>query len=623
MTKTSSTVGQARSSGSGHSRSEHGGDDERSFAEIRRIVSDVLRILSLHPWAFFVPFCVVSSAAFIISLYSPRTYTASTSFERRNDPVAATLNVSSGAAAFSHFRSTMVQDLTSVKCMGEVVENLGMADHLERDAEGDLTPASLRRRDSLARALGGRLKITTSAPSDLLETVHVTYTGPDKDIGGRLVDEAKRTYIRRTQEWIREWLVDQREYFSREYLAAKQELASARKADTLLRLENPFVDPTDPGAINVKVSQLENERRELLLRRREHEADLLAQQQVVASLEVPLTPMESDDMVVEEGPPVTLSPQLARLTEDIRKVTSEIDRLRSERGMTLQHPQVAELMKDRKRLVDELEAHPVSGPRHVVANVPISTSPSPAVRVPNIAQPWQIDLRTAKVRERALKAKLKELDRTFEANTALAERLRSAKQNVFKKQEEFAEAQDRVAKARTDFRRNEQKLAEIEPAIKLIDQNRLVHFAASAPARGGSLPILPKARSILLLSILIGVAAGIVIVVLAEIMDHVYRTSGQVARSLGLPILEAIDEIVTANDRRRLLVHRMVVGPTALGIGLIITGLTGAMAYLSLTRPTTYEKLRKIPEAAVEFFAGDVQTGTDVNVPPKLINDVS
>ncbi len=193
MSTVSSTLGHSRSSGSPHARPDQSGEDDRSFAEIRRILGDVFRVLSLHPWAFFVPFCLVSSAAFIISLYSPRTYTASTSFERRNDPVAATLNISSGAAAFSHFRSTMVQDLTSVKCMGEVVENLGMTDDFDRDESGQLTPEALRRRNGVARSLGSRIKITTTSPSDLLERVHFTYTGADANIGGRLVDEARRT----------------------------------------------------------------------------------------------------------------------------------------------------------------------------------------------------------------------------------------------------------------------------------------------------------------------------------------------------------------------------------------------------------------------------------------------
>ena len=133
------------------------------------------------------------------------------------------------------------------------------------------------------------------------------------------------------------------------------------------------------------------------------------------------------------------------------------------------------------------------------------------------------------------------------------------------------------------------------------------------------MPIAPKAKNIILLSILLGVAAGVVFVILAEVMDHVYRSSGQVARSLGLPILDAIDEIVTAQDRRRILVHRMVVTPIVIGAGLALTTLTGSMAYLSLRQPTAYEKLRRIPEAALEFFAQDVRTDdsqepTDISI---------
>ena len=61
-------------------------------------------------------------------------------------------------------------------------------------------------------------------------------------------------------------------------------------------------------------------------------------------------------------------------------------------------------------------------------------------------------------------------------------------------------------------------------------------------------------------------------------------------------------------DRRRLLVKRAVVGPLAIVCCLGLTGLTGFMAYLSVKQPWTYQKIRNIPQAALELFVDPAAT---------------
>lgn len=217
QSKHSQKTGQYPRKGSGMlGRAESGGEDDRPFAEIRRTLHDALRLLSLHRWVFFVPFCIVSCAAFIGSLYYPRTYSATTAFEVRNDPVMSNLPLSAGVASYRYFRNTMVRDLTSPECMGEVVEKLGLINDAERNPDGTLVREWVRRRDSLARSLGADLNVASSSPSELIDIVKIAYTGPDPAIGKNLVDAVKHTYIRRTRAWIKDFLVSQRDYFLRE-----------------------------------------------------------------------------------------------------------------------------------------------------------------------------------------------------------------------------------------------------------------------------------------------------------------------------------------------------------------------------------------------------------------------
>lgn len=197
MTKSSYTSNRPRAANTGSlGHADHAIDEDRPFAEIRKNIHGVLRMLSLHRWAFFIPCTVVTCAAFILSLYYPRIYSATTSFECHNDPVMMDLQMSRGVASFKFFRKTMLSDLTSIDSMAEVVENLGLTETFERNEDGTLTEASQRRRNSLARSLGSGISIKTVSPSENMDVTQITYTGPDTTIGRALVDEVKRTYIR-------------------------------------------------------------------------------------------------------------------------------------------------------------------------------------------------------------------------------------------------------------------------------------------------------------------------------------------------------------------------------------------------------------------------------------------
>ncbi len=578
-------------------RAENAYDDDRPFAEIRRTLHDALRLLSQHRWMFFVPFCLVTCGAFVASLYFPRTYSATTSFELRNDPVMINLPMSAGAASFKYFRNTMVRDLTSVECMTEVVEKLSLPKGLEQEADGSLTKESKRQRESLARSLGGSLAVAVTSPSELIDIVKITYTGPDATIGRHLVDQLKKTYIRRTMAWIQLFLVSQRDYFLREAAEFREEMMRAEREDTRLRLENPHVNPADPGSISAKLAQLEAERRELLLRRREYDAELDGVRQLLAAEEAQVVVRTDDDL----SPTLDhefLTPEALHLLSQIQEIHHNVARLRETRGMTDGHPEIQELLSGRRRLEEKLaERREQDRKSGLAGSVPLH-APSEAMVMPQV---WQGERGRLMVQISAQTTKIKDVDISLKTNELALAEINRAKDEVYERQEEFAEVIGNVQKAKQKLAQVETTIATIEPAIKAVEQDRLLQFSEGQPARGGSTPVSPKAATVVLLSLLAGMAAGVLFVILAEILDHVYRSSSQVGRSLGLPILEAIDEIVTGQDRRRVLLQHALVTPLLILCCLGLTGLSGSMAYLSLTQPWTYDKLRSIPQAALDL----------------------
>ena len=611
MSRQGHVSGLSRGHGSGSlNRAEPAPDDDRPFAEIRKNLQDVLRMLSLHRWAFFIPFCIVASAAFILSLSYPRTYSARTGFERRNDPILADLSMSRGAATFKLFRTTIARDLTSVECMAEVMANIGLTKDFERNEDGTLTKASIRRRSAVALALGERIRIATRQPNDQVDIIDISYTGPDPHIGKKLLDEVKATYIRRTMAWVQQHLEGLREYYAAETEEALERLRAVEREQTRLRLENPYINPQNPGAISARLSQLEMEKHELLRRRREYQADLDAQEQMLASLES--RALVQTNRASQDGPAAKdnyLSSGALRLMGLLDEIDQKIGHLKSTRGMTDEHPEIKELLASLRWRQSELEAQTARDRQVTVTNVPLEASAGPVgTSVGASLDPWQGDRARLLAQIAAQQAKIKDVTISLETNGHEIARLTKAKDGIYDLQDEYADVEARVAKARKHHHSLAATLAKVEPAIKANQQNKLVHWSVGQPARGGSIPVNPKARTVVLLALLAGIAAGVVFVILGEILDHVYRSSGQVARSLGLPILDAIDDIVTSQDRRRLLIRRTVVTPLVVLACVGLMGVTGSLAYLSIQQPYTYERIQRIPRATLEFFAGTTPT---------------
>ncbi len=576
---------------------QQGGDEDRPFSEIRRTIYDALRLLSVHRWSFFVPFCLVCCGAFVSSLYLPRTYKATTSFGIENDPVMINGPMSAGLESYRYFRKSMSRDLVSVGTMGPIVETLGLAGELYYGEDGSLTSESLQRRDSMARSIAGSVSVTTSSASELTDVVTIAYTGPNSTIGRSLVDETKAAYKERAGEWMLHFLTRRSEYFAREAQEARGEMLSAQREEALLRMENPLVDPGDPSAIAARLTQLRLERRNLELRRREYESELVAHQQLLAAtLAIP-----SGRQTPTSGG-LLMSGEAISLASQLRSVEEEMLALRRDRGVTDAHPEMEALRADSERITKMLEAQQATDAERMLLVEERGGDEAALIGPPVRGQVWSPETAQVNTQITAATNKIREVDLSRTANHREIDAIEDAKSKVFDHQEEFLRIESKRSRARKRMEQAEMTVASVAPSIKGLLQDRMIHFIDNGPARGGSIPISPKATTIVLLSLLAGLAAGGVFVILAEVLDHVYRSSWQVARSLGLPLLEAIDEIVTAQDRRRALVQKAVVMPAIILVCLGITGLTGSMAYLSIKQPWTYERLRHIPDAAINLF---------------------
>ncbi|MCC7290767.1 MAG: hypothetical protein IT449_01750 [Phycisphaerales bacterium] len=577
---------------------------DRPFHELRKLMHNGLAILSLRRWVCFFPFCIATAGVFLVSLNYPRVYTASTRFERRDDPVLMDLPTTEGTGSFSYFRQTLERDIVAVDAMAEVVDKLGLVPDITRDENGAPTPDSQARLEAMGRAMAGTISLSGKERTPHLDLIEVRYTGPDPSVGARLVDQVKNTYIERTQQRIRALLDSKKSWYVTRLAEGTQRLTQAQKDLSILQMENPYIDPRNPGSLNERIEDLTRERREFELARRTLEIDLSAQEQLLRSTEMRIRiGAGSANRGASLTSGVLLSVEAVRIANEIKRIVEEMDKLKTDRGMREEHPQIVQLNSERARLEEKLQTQRLQD-QEAAANESVDPAPAtlPEDNDPTLVQ-WRQENDRVKIQIESYRQQLQEIQARCDSTDAKIEGLRHAKSNMLEKQEAFARCTSEVDLAAAECGGYRDVLGRIEPILTANEQGRAVTFTEDQPARGSSKPIAPETKTVMIIALLIGACAGVIGVVMAEVIDHVFRNSHQVARSIGLSILETIDVIVTTADRRRNLVRRLVLAPTAIAVGLFILLGSASVAYLSIEYPAHYESLRSIPRSIMDHVA--------------------
>ena len=118
---------------------------------------------------------------------------------------------------------------------------------------------------------------------------------------------------------------------------------------------------------------------------------------------------------------------------------------------------------------------------------------------------------------------------------------------------------------------------------------RGTQFSLIEEPKDGSVPTKPRVSAVFMVCLGAGLAAAALAVALAELFDRSFRTAGQVARTLGIPVLECVGVIPTPQVRRRARLARLVWMPT-LGVLVFLMAVSAGLAYASLARPDLYQR---------------------------------
>ena len=565
--------------------------DGASLASIRENVSEAIRILGLRRWHFLIPLCLGTVLATTASLFLPRLYTASTMFERVDDEVLQKLPRRGNTGAFQPFRETLKRDAKSPEVMGMAVRALGLTENLPKNPDGTLTAEGKQQLRQIGARLASCVSVGFLKNSDHKDLVRMVYTGPDPDIGASLLDAMREAYISHTQGRITRKFQENKTYFEDE-AAERRKIVDAIDLRKVQReLDSPTIDPTKPDMIFIKLTSLDNEQRELARKQELIQSKLLKTKQYVESI-VNTASIPPDTGVALGFGPILKSPRVRQIEAEIGKIDAQVEKLKITRQMTDLHPEIVHLRELRQRYVQLLAAE--QGSEAVVPNRELTLENVDAPQQ-SMGDIWRAEKLRAEMDIVALKDELERVGGALRMVDNDIAALEQARGNVPQARRAYRKLQEELKQAEQDYSFYSQATQEYVRLLEVDEDQRGIRFIELGPAVAQTRPISPKSKSILILSLLIGIGAGVALVLLAELFDRSYHTGKQVVQSLGLNLLESVDEIITSKDRARRFRRRFIYAPTVTAALLGAMGVSTMMAYLSLERPHTYERLMQQP----------------------------
>lgn len=551
--------------------------DEPAASDLQHVIGRVLKVLSRRRWLFAFPLLTGMLISLIASLGIPRRYVLSTIFERRDDEVITNLINTNSPYSFTKLRPSLPINLKGYHALCAAIDQLGLTRDFPRDANGKLTPGGDTRKLQLTTNLSKCLEISVIEKSVSFDLIELRYRGSDPDLGVKLVKQLSENYMRNTSEQISTILAESKTFFTKE-AQKRAEMAAKKEAELLqLSLAHPGISPSDPDLLSQRLMAANLAIEEGSARRKELEAKVRSLTEYLQSLNQPgAVPAETPLAATAKIQP---NPERLRLEREMDAVKAEIADARALRQMTDNHPHVLGLREKLEHLRSAWEQLPesiaASGTTSVQANVGTDPTAQEKLRV-------ESELKT-------LNDDIARLDGDLAKRQKEKAYLEEEKGMLFERRQDYLIRQDELQRLKAEARAWASHVDTVNRALTAEEGAHGIRFATVEPAQRPQKPFSPTLGGIFLLSAGIGLALGAAAVFLREILDRTLRDPARIRTLLGIPVLEAIQEIRVGPkagwlDRRMLL-------PLLAGAEAVAVAAACLAVYVSVQRPDVYNHL--------------------------------
>ncbi|MEX2216613.1 MAG: hypothetical protein WD768_21040 [Phycisphaeraceae bacterium] len=532
-------------------------------------LNEWLGIVLRHKKKFFYPAITVMIVFIWASQYMAREYWAEAKFQRRSDSNSADSNVVPDT--YRRIQQMMQYNFKGRPAIVQLIKdlNLDQGPKYPRMEDNELTLDGKRAYNELIAELTNSVRVSHQVNSEQVELISVSFTHMDRELTPKVPDKLVENYLRQVRKELDETLLEQKKFFDNEVTRYGRKVQELEQNRQRFMVKEGGIEPDDPMNVHTKLKDMKESREEKRAAYEKAKGGLT---------ELIKWEQEQPDFI--ESKKQSENEQLKVLKETESRLAELLDYHLYELRRTEEHPAV----KDTRRRLNKVRADiaAFSGPDKVDIE-----------EVPNVEKlQAQKEIREQVGKLEASEKELVKLDEQIERYEVLNRNFFVVRNEYLKITRELEDSQDQLKFWTENLQKTQLSLtfAVSEKGMRLSIMQRAID-----PDK----PSSPALSKILAMALMLGLATGGLMIILAELLDHSYRSVEQAIDEIKLPVLGAVNEIVSPAAATRRKILGWGVFPLVTTVLALLLGGVFYLTYLSLEYPDKYNALRKSP---VEFI---------------------
>jgi uncharacterized protein involved in exopolysaccharide biosynthesis len=523
-------------------------------------------ILLRHKKKFFYPAIIVMIVAIWASQWMEREYQADAKFQRVSDNTSKNSADDPIGDAYTKIRALMNYNFKGRNAVEQLIKDLGLTKDIPHTADGALTTDGMMMYNDLINRLSNAINVNSQVASEQIDLISVSYTDKDRTLVPKVVNKLVENYMAMVRSKMDDTLLEQKKFFDTEVNRYRRKVSDLESQRLRFALNTGGVTPEDPIVVYNKLSELKTEKEKL-------KAEL---EKAKAGWET-LSKWEKDQPEFIKNKKTSANEDLVALKDKLKTLGAMYDENVYVFRRTKEHPNVKDLIRriaeTKKEIAnfegsDKVDVEEVPNGEKIAAQKDLSTRAGEIVA----------------------------MEKTFEEKSAEVEKYEVTNRNFFQIRNDYLKIARELAESTEQLKFWSDSLSRVQMALTLNvgERGMRLSFVQRAPDTITK-PSSPTLVKILGAAVALGMFVGVLMIILAELLDHSYRSVEQAIDEIKLPVLGAINEIVSpAAAMRRKILGWGVFPFVTTALALLLTGVF-MLAYLSLEKPHQYDQLRENP----------------------------
>jgi uncharacterized protein involved in exopolysaccharide biosynthesis len=534
---------------------------------------DWLALVLRHRKKAFFPACLITIVVLVAGLSFPKEYNAESKFQGQNDLIAASTGSSLMADQLQRMRTQVSEEFRGRAAIVQLIDDLALRSRLKIPQDqktGELTAEGQLAFNDLIQKLRSRILVYSQAQTDTVDQYVVSYTDDDKELVPKVANQLVENYIRRTREQLDEMLLTTKSFFEKEKSRWDGRVIEVEQKKMRFEMDNRGMLPDDPAG----VQKLRDDARKLKASKAEELKNLKDRQ---AGLEKFINDPKQPDLIEKEG--MVPNPAMIDLRARLKQAEAEYD-AHKQLGRKDNHPLVQAAVKRINDLKDQIAKTPEQ----------IKAVTGTEVNMPKVE---------ARKELRFLLERIPSVAEELRIVTADVDHYDAIDSNFYRIRNEYVQMKNDLEDAREQRKFWDDNLRRTTIAISVDLQQKGMRLTVIQRAPDQIRPSKPNSMFILGVALAAGLGTAGIMILLAELLDRSFHSVEQAVDDLKLPVLGAVNEIVTPAVALRRRILGLGVVPAFTLLLLAALAISYYLLDLNLHRPQQYDELVRNPKSFI------------------------